>query len=151
MPSAWLPVPAHKQSRAGRCLPACARMVLDYLGDQRSEDDLARRLHTRTFGTPANNIQLLESLGYSVTFGKATLDQLQEYLTRNIPPIVFVQTGNLPYWQENVNHAIVLVGVDANEVAAIDPAFGSVQHMPVDNFLLAWLEFDDKCAVITKR
>jgi hypothetical protein len=32
MPSDWLQVPHHKQSQDGRCLPACARMVLAHLG-----------------------------------------------------------------------------------------------------------------------
>jgi len=55
MPSDWLSVPHHKQSRDGQCLPACARMVLAYLGQDLDEARLARLLRTRPFGTPFVN------------------------------------------------------------------------------------------------
>jgi hypothetical protein len=38
MPSDWLTIPHFKQSRDGRCLPACARMVLAYFNDPAFDD-----------------------------------------------------------------------------------------------------------------
>lgn len=68
MPSDWLLVPHHKQSREGLCLPACARMILAYLGQEMDEARLAQTLKTRPFGAPADNIRLLDKLGYTVLF-----------------------------------------------------------------------------------
>lgn len=150
MPSGWRPVPAYKQSYPGRCLPACVRMVLAYYGDKREEDDLARLLQSRRFGTRASNVRRLEVIGYSVTYGQTTLAQLKDHLANNIPPIVFLQTGPLPYWEENVNHAVVLVGMTVDQAYVLDPAFDSVQSIPLDAFQLAWSDFDYTFAVVTK-
>ncbi len=152
MPSGWLSVPAHKQSRPGRCLPVCAQMVLAYLGDERSEEELARLTQTRTFGVRASNIRLLEKIGYAVAFGETTFSQLKEYLREGIPPIIFLQTDALPYWDESVNHAVVLIDIaDDDQVTLIDPAFGSAYTVARDDFLLAWSDFDYTFAVISKR
>ena len=150
MPNDWLPVPAYRQSRAGRCLPACVRMVLGYLGDWRDEDDLAGLLKSRTFGTRSSHVRLLETLGYTVTYGQTTLAQLREYLQNRIAPIVFLQTGALPYWHEDVYHAVVVIGITADQVHVLDPAFDSPQSVPLDAFLLAWSDFDYAFAIVTR-
>lgn len=41
MPTASTPVPHYRQSNPGACLPACVRMVLAALGDERTEAELA--------------------------------------------------------------------------------------------------------------
>jgi ABC-type bacteriocin/lantibiotic exporter with double-glycine peptidase domain len=150
MPNDWLSVPALKQSRAGRCLPACVRMVLAYLGDERTENDLARVLKTRPFGTQASNVRLLASLGYTVTYGETSFTQLREFVQQGIPPIVFIQTGALGYWSENVNHAVVLIGCDDERATVLDPAFDEPQNVPINAFLLAWSDFDYRFAVVSK-
>jgi ABC-type bacteriocin/lantibiotic exporter with double-glycine peptidase domain len=150
MPNDWLPIQVHKQSRAGRCLPACVRMVLAHLGDDRSEDELARILKTRAFGTQASNVRLLESLGYKVSYGETSFTRLREFLDSGIPPIIFLQTGALEYWDENVNHAVVLTGLDGNRVVILDPAFDAPQTVPINTFLLAWSDFDYRFAVIAR-
>ena len=150
MPIDWLPVPALSQSRPGRCLPACARMILAYLGDDRTEDELARLLKSHPAGTASRNIRRLESWGYQVEYGQTSLARLHEYLTADLPPIIFVQTGSLNYWQENVNHAIVLVALTSEHATVIDPEFDLPQTVPLSHFLLAWSDFDYSFAVIKK-
>jgi ABC-type bacteriocin/lantibiotic exporter with double-glycine peptidase domain len=151
MPNAWLPVPAYKQSRDGRCLPACARMILAYFDDERSEDDLARLLQSRSFGTAANHIRLISRLGYTVTFEQGTEADLQRHLARNLPCIIFLKTDTLPHWATEDSHAAVLVGVTPELVYLNDPAFDqNPQAVPLPNFLLAWSEFDYAYAVIER-
>lgn len=53
MPAASTPVPHYRQSSPGACLPACARMVLAALGDERTEAQLATVLGSYEFGTPS--------------------------------------------------------------------------------------------------
>ncbi len=69
MPKDYLPVPHFKQSVDGQCLPACARMVLAYLGQKMEEAQVAKTLRSRSFGTPAPNIRYIESFGFSVMYG----------------------------------------------------------------------------------
>ena len=151
MPSDWLTVPHFRQSRDGRCLPACARMVLAYLGHDYAEEDLARLLRTRSFGTPADNIRLLSQLNCSVVFEQGTEADLRRHLTRGLPCIIFLKTEILPHWQIEDAHAVVLVGLADETVYINDPAFdGAPVSVPLQNFLLAWSEFDYEYAVIER-
>lgn len=150
MPSDWLRVPHHRQSQDGRCLPACARMVLAHLGQDVDESRLARLLKTRPFGTQADNVRLLNQLGCTVTFERGTEFDLRHWLEQQAPCIVFLKTEALPYWQVEHAHAVVLVGLSSDTAYVNDPAFDSAPHpIPLDRFLLAWSEFDYEYAVIT--
>ena len=151
MPNDWLPVPHCKQSRSGACLPACARMVLLHLGLDVSESRLARMLGTRTFGTPAGNIVRLEELGVQVKFGSLSESTLRHHLHNDIPCIVLVQTESLPYWSDETYHAVVLVGLTEDTAYLNDPDTDAApQAVPLRAFLLAWAEFDNLAAVITR-
>lgn len=151
MPSDWLPVPHHRQSSVGACLPACARMVLNYLGLDVEETRLARLLRSRPFGTPAYHIRLLETLGVSVTFGPMSLPGLRAHLQDGVPCIVFLQTGELPEWEFSAYHAVVVVGLTEDTVYLHDPALEDAPRAaPLDDFMLAWSEFDYECAVVTR-
>jgi ABC-type bacteriocin/lantibiotic exporter with double-glycine peptidase domain len=151
MPNDWLPVPHCKQIRSGACLPACIRMVLLYLGLDVSEARLAQMLGTRTFGTPAGNIVRLEKLGVRIKFGSFSESALRHHLHNGIPCIVLVQTESLPYWSDETYHAVVLVGLTEDTAYLNDPATDVVpQAVSLQAFLLAWAEFDNLAAVITR-
>lgn len=150
MPKDWLPVPHFEQSANGQCLPACARMVLAYLGHEIEEVQVANILRSRSFGTPAPNIRHLESLGFSVTYGQMSLSRLRAYLQKDIPCILFVQAGELPYSESEGFHAVVVVGVSEQIVHINDPALDTgPRSVPLDYVLLAWSEFEYKGAIIT--
>ena len=66
--------------------------------------------------------------------------------------LVFVLTGDLPYWNENTAHVMVAVGIDNESIYVNDPAFENApQFIPLDYFLLAWSEFDHRCAIIKPK
>jgi ABC-type bacteriocin/lantibiotic exporter with double-glycine peptidase domain len=126
-------------------------MVLEFLGQTVSEADLARLLGTQAFGTPATNLRLLEQMGFSVTYESVTLATLRSYLQSGIPCLVFVRTGDLPYWEEDTAHVLVAVAIDEESIYVNDPAFETApQTISLDYFLLAWSEFDHRCAVIRR-
>lgn len=151
MPNDWLPVPHYKQSQDGLCLPACARMILAYLGQDVSEAHLARLFKTRAFGASADHIRLLSQLGYTVLFERGTEFDLRRWLGQGSPCIVFVKTDALPYWNTEHAHALVLLGLSSDAAYVNDPAFDDApQSIPLDHFLLAWSEFDYEYAVITR-
>ena len=53
-----LSLPHFQQSDPGYCLPVCVRMVLAYLGLERSEAEVNRMLGAREFGTPSFAVRL---------------------------------------------------------------------------------------------
>lgn len=69
MPTVLLPVPHYKQIGSHNCLPACARMVLSYWGQEVGEAKLASRLGTTELGTPGNRLLRLSSASLHVDFG----------------------------------------------------------------------------------
>jgi ABC-type bacteriocin/lantibiotic exporter with double-glycine peptidase domain len=98
-----LPVPHFEQSDEGYCLPACARMVLAYLGIERTEAEISQLLGTTEFGTPARAIQRLSLWGIEVNYGPRSLPKLRSALADRQPVIIFVQTQFLDYWDQNQN------------------------------------------------
>ena len=146
-----LPTPHFKQEQSHTCVPASARMILAHLGHSIDESALAKLLDTKIFGTHANNIQRLTALGFRVSFGPSSLTNIRVALQHNLPVIAFVMTGRLHYWNLNVAHALVIVGVDDANVYLNDPWFDHApQVCPIDDFLAAWKEYNHLAAFIAK-
>jgi len=147
-----LPVAHFQHPHAGECLPACAFMVLSYHGVVVSYTRLTKLLGTIPgFGTPS--FRLIDngrSLGVNFEYGQGSLATLYSHLQKNRPSIAFVQTGQLPYWTEDVPHAVVVIGMSGSEVYLNDPAVVQAPlAVPLGDFDLAWLERDELYAVIT--
>jgi ABC-type bacteriocin/lantibiotic exporter with double-glycine peptidase domain len=130
-------------------------MVLAYLGIDRSQADLARLMGTRSqAGTLYSNVVRLRSGEISVAYQKANgLEDLDRWLARELPVMVFVQMRELPHWHGHWSqHAVVVVGLDHESVHILDPATSaSVIVVPNADFVLAWEEMDLAYAVIAKR
>jgi ABC-type bacteriocin/lantibiotic exporter with double-glycine peptidase domain len=152
MPANCLPVPHLEQNADGDCLPACVAMVLAYLQEPIDIARVAHLLDTQEFGSLAPHIRKVAEWGYAVTYQSGSLALLRDLIASAIPPIAFVWTGDLPYWSLNTPHAFVIVGLEADTVWVNDPALATApQSIPVDDFLLAWAEFDNRYAAITRR
>lgn len=124
-------------------------MVLAYLGHDLTEPQVANILRSYSFGTPASNIRFLESLGLSVNFAQMSLPRLRAYLHNQVPCILFVQAGDLPYCESEGFHAIVVVGLGQDLVYVNDPATDTgPQTVPLDHLMLAWSEFEHEGAAI---
>lgn len=146
-----LPVPHFQQSAEGYCLPACARMVLAYLGIERSETEVSEVLGAQEYGTPSFAVQKLSALDVHVTYRQWPLSELTAAVTNKQPVIIFVRTGFLEYWTEDVAHAVVIVGIEEGHRFWInDPAR---QEAPLavswDGLLAAWAEFDYRGAALS--
>ncbi len=152
MPKVLLNVPHRRQERRADCLPACTAMVLDYLGRSIPHRRLLSLLGTRDFGTPAENIIKLEDVGIGIKVDLVHTDVggLRGHLEADRPVIVFVDTGDLPYWSEATDHALVVVGVEDDALYVNDPYFDQTpKYISRIHFELAWLRFDNFSAVIT--
>ncbi len=145
-----LPVSHVQQRSESDCLAACVDMVLNYLNAPTNYQRLLRTLRVNEqAGTPFPNIQRLERLGVTVVFRQGSLAQLYKFLQNGWPVIVPVKTRELPQWEEDTDHAVVVVGMDEENIYLNDPAFARAPT-PVTHgdFDLAWLERDEYYAVL---
>ena len=126
-------------------------MLTAYLGRPISQQHLARLFDTQDFGTPASRIRRLDQLGFSVIYESGSVPLLWHQIESGVPCIVFVWTGDLPYWSVSTPHAIVVIAITDDAVWVNDPAFDAApQKVPLGDFELAWSEFDYRCAVIMR-
>lgn len=124
-------------------------MVLAYLHVPISYDRLVRLLRVDAIGTPFRNLLHLQQLGLFIHIGAGSVQSLREHLEEGLPTIVAVDTAQLPYWDEATDHAIVVVGMDEQQVYVNDPdSADAPQAISLADFELAWLEKDYLCAVV---
>lgn len=128
-------------------------MVLGHFGRRIDAAWLRRILESTPIGTPGFKVRNLERHGYFVTYAPATDERvLMDALHRGIPPIVLLLTTNLSYWDTETAHAVVVVGMDDDMVMLNDPEFPQeIQHVPIDEFMLAWSDFDWLYALIQPK
>lgn len=150
MPKTLLTVPHYQQQNDGDCLAACAAMVLAYLNVSVDYSQLLLLLKIKPFGAPARNIKSLEQLNLKTSYQYTDMVGLEELLNQGQPLIVFVRTNELPYWDYETDHAIVVIGFDESNVFANDPHFvDAPMTIPRGDFELAWLERDYYYATVT--
>jgi uncharacterized protein YvpB len=124
-------------------------MTLAYLGRTDTAEQLTRLLETRSFGTPLENILRLDQIGLQVTLKESSLEEISRYLQNNRPVIAFVNTLDLPYWQNDTDHAVVIVGMDDEFVYVNDPYIAEApQRIPRLLFELSMMRFGFRCAII---
>jgi ABC-type bacteriocin/lantibiotic exporter with double-glycine peptidase domain len=148
-----LSLPHFQQSAEGTCLPACVRMVLAHLKLEYSEDEICRVLNAREFGTPSFAVQRLTTLGLQVIYQEWSIPQLQAALDADQPVILFVRTGFLDHWREDVAHAVVVVGVEDDRRFWLHDPIRPTGPLAVswDGLLAAWAEFDYRGAAISQQ
>lgn len=120
MPS--LNIPHIQQTKDGWCLPACVAMVTAYWQQPLLQDDVALWLGATNVGVPASRVHRLSARGWTVVYRTGSLQDVISWLEKGIPCILFVRTGDLPYWELDTPHAIVASGVQNEIVNVIDPA-----------------------------
>jgi ABC-type bacteriocin/lantibiotic exporter with double-glycine peptidase domain len=147
-----LSLPHFRQSAEGRCLSACVRMALAYLGLERSEAEISHVLGAQEFGTPSFAAQRLSAFGLQAVYREWSIPQLLNALDAGQPVILFVRTGFLDHWREDVAHAVVVVGAeDSQRFWLHDPALSTGPVVVSWNGLLAaWAEFSYRGAAISQ-
>lgn len=127
-------------------------MALSYLGYAISYEMLYDRLGTRPYGTPFRHLQRLADLGLTVVMDYLSIAEIETYIAQDLPVIAGVHTAALPYWTVAADHVVVLVGVEPDHVYLHDPVMkDGPQRVSRTAFELAQLDFDNLCAVITKK
>lgn len=135
-------------------MPACCQMALAFFGIAKSQKQIAMQIgHIEGAGTPARNVTRLSVFRVDARhIESGTLNNLREGVEAGAAIIVFVRTGELPYRDEDTPHALVIVGVETDIIYVNDPAFEDAPiAMAIDDFMLAWDEFENQYAVVRRR
>jgi ABC-type bacteriocin/lantibiotic exporter with double-glycine peptidase domain len=145
-----LSVSHQQQKQQSDCLAACASMVLEYLHIHVGYARLLRLLRVGPIGTAFGNLAGLTTLGVSVLVDNGTITDIRRFLESGLPVIVFLDTGELAYWNyEHTDHAAVVISMDEENIKLNDPEFQEApQTCSIGEFELAWLEKDNLFAVI---
>ena len=115
-----------------------------------TQEDIARWLGTRGIGTPASQVQRLTQYGFDVNYGVGSMSDLTVWLARGVPSIVFLRTGDLPYWSVDTPHAVVVAGLEGGNAYLFDPGIEEAPMSVAGNALmLAWSHFDYSYAVLS--
>lgn len=145
-----LNVPYQLQSDDGWCLPACVAMVTAYWEEPLYQADVARWLDTETeVGTLASHVLRLSRYGFDVTYQEGPVADLEYWLGQNVPVILFLRTGELPYWTIDTPHAVVLAGLDVENAYLFDPDYEPAPvRVSIGDLMLAWSYSDYSYAII---
>jgi len=151
--SSILSVPHRRQLADGYCLPACVQMVLAYWGLERDQLALAEQLQMiEKAGTSGSRVCLLASEILEVAYRSGELVDLKVALDRGVPPIMLVYTGELPYWDRAMAHAVVLLGIGGNWAVLNDPGIQQAAvRVSLDELQLAWDEMANLYALLRRR
>ncbi|MFN8488320.1 MAG: peptidase C39 family protein [Caldilineaceae bacterium] len=152
MPPHLLPIEHYSQEEKAGCLAACTQMVLKYLGISSQQRHLNRLFELGEIGVQFSRLERLTRYGVKVSIQTGDEHKLKEAIDQGVPPILFVRTSQLTtYWQTDVRHALLVIGYDDTYLYLNDPAFPDApKQVPLDEVMLAWLEFDYVYALITR-
>ena len=151
MPKTLLSVSHQKQRTQSDCLVACVQMVTEYLQNPLTYAEIFNLLGTRWYGTPFRHVERLKHAGLAVSLANLGLKDIQASLRAGFPVIVGVNTADLSYWTQAVDHVVVVVGMDGTSFYVNDPALPDGQQLiSADELALAQLAFDNLCAVLKR-
>ena len=143
-----LPVkPFQETLRGGYCGPASLKMVLDYYGIDKSEEEVALACNRdSSLGTDDASIKkVAESYGLKVEIeNNSSFESIQKWLDKQVPVIVnWFTRGRIDYGVEDVpdGHYSVVVGLDDEYIYLQDPEIGRLRKLSRDDFLRVWFDF----------
>ena len=139
-----------KQRQPADCLAACSAMVLQYLQVPFQYETLVELLETKFYGTPFSKIRKLETMGLHVSVGDwGGIQTLAQHLATGLPILANVNTKELPYWNREASHVVLIIGLEADTIVVHDPAFDEMpKYIALQEFLLAWDEQYQQYSVI---
>jgi ABC-type bacteriocin/lantibiotic exporter with double-glycine peptidase domain len=152
MPKSLLPIKHFIQKYDVGCLAACTQMALHYLGIETTQKRLNQLFEVGELGTPNWRIRrVADVFPVSVALNEqGDESDLIQYIQQHTPVIIFLLTGELSYWDVNIQHAILVVGFDDTYFYVNDPAFPDApKPILINELMIAWIEFDTQFAVIS--
>ena len=132
--SIYLEVPYQKYAGTNWCLPASGSMTLSFLGIQISQQELAQNIiKPDGLGDIYKMVKFAQDLGFEASFTVLTMEEIEEYLTNQIPLIAIQE-----YRETNpLAHARVITGFNSEkrEIITNDPTIGKDYTLSYDEFM----------------
>lgn len=145
-----LPVKPFLETLDGGCGPASLKIILDYYGIAKSEEELFTLCATsEKFGTPAENFKkAAEQLGFKVEIkDHSTFEDIQRWLDKKVPVIVdWFTRGRIDYDESQIadGHYSVVAGLHDEHIYLQDPELGSLRKIKKEDFMIVWFDFKGK-------
>ncbi len=145
-----LPVKSFRESFIGGCGPASLKMVLNYYGLEKSEEELFKMCGTNEkLGTSAENIKkAVEKLGFKVEIkNHSTFEDIQYWLGKKVPVIVdWFTRGRTDCDDSDIadGHYSVVVGLDNEYIYLQDPELRNIRKLKKEDFMTVWFDFKGK-------
>ncbi|MDO8686819.1 MAG: C39 family peptidase [Candidatus Berkelbacteria bacterium] len=139
--------PFQETLHAGMCGPASLKIVLDYYGLVKSEQELAGLTGTTIgLGTDDKGIaRVVESLGFKVVIkNESDFSNIEKWLTKGVPVIVdWFTRGREDYPPREMadGHYSVVAGLDDDFIYLQDPETGGLREIARDDFMKVWFDF----------
>ncbi|MEK7574900.1 MAG: C39 family peptidase [Patescibacteria group bacterium] len=139
--------PFQETLHAGMCGPASLKIVLDYYGLIKAEQELAELTGvTADMGTDDKNIiRVAESFGFkTVVKNESDFSDIESWLAKGVPVIVNWFTKGRSDYPDSVvaeGHYSVAVGLDDENVYLQDPEIGALRVFTRRDFMRVWFDF----------
>lgn len=129
------------------CGPACLKMVFDYYGIEKTEEEIAKLTGTTDdLGTDDEGIiKAAEGLGFKVEIkNESSFEEIQEWLNKKTPVIVnWFTRGRIDYDDSQVpdGHYSVVAGLGEEFIYLQDPEIGKLRKIEKSDFMKVWFDF----------
>lgn len=138
--------PFQETLNAGMCGPASLKIVLDYFGVSKGEEELAALASKGELGTDdAGLAKAAGALGFeAVIKNGSSFADIEEWLTKGVPVIVnWFTRGRSDYSDSEVadGHYSVVSGLDEENIYLQDPETGGLRTIARSEFLKVWFDF----------
>lgn len=133
---------------ASMCGPASLKIVLDYYGVKKSEQELAELCGVdENLGVNDQTIKrVAESLGFQVEIkNNSSFEDIKNWLDKDVPVIVnWFTRGRTDYTNADVadGHYSVVCGLDDDNIYLQDPEIGKIRKLDKEDFKAVWFDFE---------
>ncbi len=139
--------PFQETLSADMCGPASLKIVLDYYGIEKSEDELAKLCRLKKgLGIDDKGIKTVaEKLSFKIKIkNNSSFKDIKNWLKKDVPVIVdwFTKGRNdYPESETADGHYSVVMGLDDKFIYLQDPELGAMRKIERNDFMRVWFDF----------
>lgn len=139
--------PFQETLHSGMCGPASLKIVLDYYGVVKTEQELAElaSLNSELGINDKDIVRVAESLGFKAEIkNESSFEEIEGWLEKGVPVIVdWFTRGRQDYSDSEVadGHYSVVTGLDDEYIYLQDPEIGGERKIKREDFLKVWFDF----------
>lgn len=132
---------------ADMCGPASLKIVLEYFGTTKSEEELAGLCKVKKeLGTDDKSIKkVAEKLGLKVKIkNNSSYKDIEKWLKKDVPVMVDWFTKGRAYCGDSSTadgHYSVVMGLDDEFIYLQDPELGAMRKIKREDFMRVWFDF----------